>query len=227
MTYTVSQAFDEFRQKLEPLPSETEKIQRRHKYLRETFNNKIKNDGRMHSFLSGSYSRNTQIRPIKDVDIVILFDINEYWDRFKNNPSEMLYFSGEKLKATYPNNVINIQSHSIGIHFKDVPDVDIIPGFIRDYQKNIYLIPDINLENFIQTSPTKHKEIISKHNQKLGGKFIHIIKMMKCWRNKLREESLRKYGIELKIKSFHLEVFLINILKMTISNYAKTIYQVF
>ena len=227
MARTVSQAFDEFRQNLEPLKSEIEKIITRHTYIREKFSNKIKNDGRKHSFLSGSYSRKTLIRPINDVDIVILFDIDEYWDRFKNNPSELLYFTGKKLKETYPDKKVIVQSHSIGITFKDLPNVDIIPGFIKDYEKEIYLIPNYDLNNFIETSPSKHKDIISNHNQKLGTKFIHIIKMMKCWRNKLREESPRKYGFELKFKSFHLEVFLKNLLKRTTSNYAKDIYQVF
>ncbi len=181
----------------------------------------------MHSFLSGSYSRNTQIRPINDVDIVILFDIEEYWDQFKNNPREMLNFTGEKLKETYPDKDIIIQSHSIGIKFKDLPDVDVIPGFIKDYNKEIYLIPNFKLNNFIETSPTKHKAIISRYNQNLGDKFIHIIKMMKCWRNKLIKESMSKSGIELKFKSFHLEIFLMNILKSRFSNYAKAIQQVF
>lgn len=181
----------------------------------------------MHSFLSGSYSRNTQIRPINDVDIVILFDIEEYWDQFKNNPRGMLNFTGENLKETYPDKDIIIQSHSIGIKFKDLPDVDVIPGFIKDYNNEIYLIPNFNLNNFIETSPTKHKAIISRHNQNLGEKFIHIIKMMKCWRNNLVKESVSKYGIELKFKSFHLEIILMNILKNRFSNYAKAIQQVF
>ncbi|MHA1987875.1 MAG: SMODS domain-containing nucleotidyltransferase [Promethearchaeota archaeon] len=227
MATTVSQAFDEFRQKLEPSKSEFEKIIRRHKYIREKFSNKIKNDGRKHSFLSGSYSRNTLIRPINDVDIVILFDIDEYWDQFKNNPSELLYFTKKKLEETYPDKKIIVQSHSIGIIFEEPPNVDIIPGFINNYENEIYIIPNYDLNNFIKTSPSKHKEIMSNHNQKLESKFIHVIKMMKCWRNKTREESLRRYGLELKFKSFHLEIFLKNLLKKTTSNYARDIYQVF
>ncbi len=227
MVNTVSQAFEKFRQDLEPLQSEKQAIIKRHTYIRETFSNKIENDGRKHSFLSGSYSRNTLIRPISDVDIVILFDIDEYWGEFKNNPTEMLKLTKEKISETYSDKKIKIQSHSIGIEFSNPPDVDIIPGFIKDYEKDIYFIPDINLREFIMTSPTKHKEIITSHNKLIGGKFIHIIKMFKCWRNKLKDECWSKYGMELKLKSFHLEVFLMNILGTNFSNYAKEFYQVF
>lgn len=227
MAKTVSQAFEEFRENLEPLESELDNIITRHTFIREKFSNKIKNDGRKHSFLSGSYSRSTLIRPVNDVDIVILFDIDEYWEDFRNNPSELLHFAMEKLKETYPDKKIVLQSHSIGISFKEPPDIDIIPGFIKNYEQEIYLIPNYEVNNFIETSPSRHKSIISNYNKKLGGRFIHIIKMMKCWRNKLRKESISKFGYELNFKSFHLEVFLMNLLKSSSANYARDIYYVF
>ncbi|MHA1456123.1 MAG: SMODS domain-containing nucleotidyltransferase [Promethearchaeota archaeon] len=221
MPSTVNEAFDEFRRSLEPTESEKENIQTRHSFLRQTFNNKIWNDPRVHSFLSGSYARKTQIRPINDVDIIILFNIEEYWDEFRYNPKALLNFSAEKLRETYPNQKIIIQSHSIGIEFSSQPNVDVIPGFIEDYEEEILLIPDYDYNSFIQTSPTLHKAILSEANKKLGNKLIPLIKMMKCWRNKI------KYETKIKFKSFHLEVFLMNILISEFRNYPQGIYQVF
>ena len=224
---TVPQAFDLFLQKLEPKKTSKDAIKKRHIFIRDTFSKKIFNDGRKTSILSGSYARNTQIEPINDVDIIIFFSKEEYWENFESNPIELLLFTQKLIQQTFPDQDKQIQSHSIGIKFQSIPDVDIIPAFIQDNDNEIFIIPDKDLGCYIETSPPTHKKFISNHNELIGKKFIPLVKMMKCWRNKLKREGLNKYGMELKIKSFHLEVFLMNIIQSNFTGYSQCLYSVF
>jgi len=198
MAKTVSSAINEFLKEIEPTESDREKIIKRHEYIRKTLRGKIRNDGRKPDFLSGSYARHTQIRPVNDVDIMVIFDQEEYWDRFKSNTNEFLSFVENLLQETYPNSEIRIQSHSIGIKFKEIPDVDIVPSFLIDFDKEIYLIPNYDNNIYVNTSPPTHQALISKHNKHLDQKFIPLIKLIKKWRD----------NNDVKFKSFHLEVFI-------------------
>ena len=203
MASTVNQAFNDFLKEIEPHESEKKKIVKRHQYIRETLREKIKNDNRKSDFLTGSYARHTQIRPINDIDIIITFDRNEYWGKYGNNPKLFLSYLKRKLKEIYPNSEFRTQTHSIGINFSEAPNVDVVPAFIIDYENEIYQIPDREFTRYIETSPPKHQELISNFNTRLNQKFIPIIKILKKWRQ----------TNDIKLKSFHLEVFCMQIFK--------------
>ena len=209
MVSTVNQAFNDFLKDIEPNDTEKEKIIKRHQYIRESLRGKIKNDNKKPDFLSGSYARHTQIRPINDVDIMVTFDRNEYWDKYGNNPQLFLSFLKRKLREIYPNSDLRTQTHSIGLTFSEVPNVDVVPAFIIDYKQDIYQIPDKDFTRFKETSPPKHQELISDNNKNLNQKFIPIIKTLKKWRQ----------NNNINFKSFHLEIFCINIFKNPFGNY--------
>lgn len=203
MVSTVNQAFNDFLKEIEIKESEKEKIIKRHQYIRERLRGKIKNDSRKPDFLTGSYARHTQIRPINDIDIMVTFDNDEYWEKYGNNPQLFLSFLKRKLREIYPSSELRTQTHSIGLIFSEVPNVDVVPAFIIDDKLEIYQIPDKEFTRFIKTSPPKHQELISRYNSFLNQKFIPIIKILKKWRE----------NNDINLKSFHLEVFCMNIFK--------------
>jgi len=209
MATTVSNAFAEFSKNIEPTQNEIDRMIRRHQYIREKLRNKIYNDPRKLDFLSGSYKRHTQIRPINDVDIMIVLDYERYWQDFGMNPLKLLRFLKKILGETYPSVEMRIQTHSIGLEFKEIPEVDIVPSFLINEKEEIYIIPDKEFSVYIKTSPVKHEKIISDHNKKLKQKFIPLIKILKKWRD----------NNNINFKSFHLEVFSMSILTKQFQNF--------
>ncbi len=209
MTSTVNQAFNDFLKEIEPNDSEKEKIIKRHQYIRESLRGIIKNDNRKPDFLTGSYARHTQIRPINDIDIMVTFDRDEYWVKYGNKPQLFLSYLKRKLREVYPNSDIRTQTHSIGLDFNEAPNVDVVPAFIINYEEQIYQIPDRKFTRFIRTSPPRHQELISNFNARLNQKFIPVIKILKKWRQTNK----------INLKSFHLEVFCMDIFNAPFGNF--------
>lgn len=209
MANTVSQAFSEFQQNLEPTETDRDKIIRRHDFIRARLRGKIINDGRIPDFLIGSYVRHTQIRPVNDVDIMVVFDSDSYRERYASTPQNFLRYLKLKLREIFPETKLRTQPHSIGLKFTQSPDVDIVPAFLEDYENEVFVIPDKDFIEYIETSPKQHQRIITEHNQFLQNKFMRIVKMLKKWRD---------YN-EIELKSFHLEIFTMNVLNRPFINY--------
>ena len=66
---TIRQAFQEFLQTLELTDKEQERASEQHPRVREALQQRLDVDD---NFLSGSYKRNTAIRPLNDIDLFIV-----------------------------------------------------------------------------------------------------------------------------------------------------------
>src|SRR3989442_6230395 len=91
---TVSEAFDTFRQRLELSPTEQKNASRRHYEVRDCICAEF--DAEPH-FLTGSYSRHTKTKPLKDVDIFFcLIGKDKHW---RNKPPQEVLGKFEKCLA--------------------------------------------------------------------------------------------------------------------------------
>lgn len=201
MARTVNIAFNEFAKAIEPNDNEKKQIMDRHEKIRGEIGDFIKLDKRLPHFLTGSYKRKTLIHPANDVDVMLVLDREAYWDKFNDAPRKLLEFMKRQLKKIYGQTEMRIQTHSIGLLFRNGPTVDIVPGFMINEEKRIFQIPNKEFEEYIKTSPDQHQELISEHNKKYSN-FIKIVKMIKIWKKKLKQSSMN----QLKLKSFHIEI---------------------
>ena len=205
MPTTISAAFEQLKKNLEITELQKTTISERQQNVREAIERELKV---LDSFLTGSYSRNTMIAPLKeaDVDIFIVLDVSYY---AQDGATRILDRVKSVLKKTYPKTPdISRNGQAVTIQFTDFL-VDVVPGFYR--QGGGYLIPNSLTNSWISTDPKKHVEIISEANAKHGGDFIPLVKMIKAW-NK---------NIDHYFRSFHLEVLLYQVLtNVTISDYS-------
>ncbi|NQT56413.1 MAG: nucleotidyltransferase [Desulfobacteraceae bacterium] len=144
----------------------------------EIFGEWLKDD-----FLSGSYKRDTAIRPrIKngdsdrpDVDIIVV----TYHD-LSDDPIEVVDLLYEALSDKYSE--IRKQARSIGI-FTPTADMDVVP-IIEPWDDGNYWIPDRReqAQDWIETNPPRHTEWTIEINDKSNGRFKPLVKMMKWWR---------------------------------------------
>lgn len=164
------------------------------------------------SFLSGSYSRQTLIAPLKqaDIDIVVVLDPKYFhnYNRQNGGQAGLLDLLKRVLKKTYQNTPdISRNGQAVTIQFTDFV-VDVVPAFNR--QGGGYLIPNSITQAWLSTDPKKHVEIWSAANQSHNADLVPLMKMLKAW-NRATNTFLR---------SFHLETMALQILdNVTISDF--------
>jgi hypothetical protein len=175
--------FNEFLSDIEPSSTTKQNASSSHTTLREYLadhENFI--EFHVRTFLSGSYKRDTAIRPRKkngdterpDVDIIV--ETNHTLD---DNPADLVDLLYKTLKKRYSN--IRRQSRSVGIGTSKA-DMDVVP-IIAPYGNGGQLyIPDRKLEQWLKTNPPEHTQWTIDTNAKSEGRFKPLVKMMKWWR---------------------------------------------
>lgn len=200
---TIAEAFQNFRSNLEPTASETNDAARRQKKIRSQVEASI---SVADSFLTGSYARHTAVRPLKDVDIMVVLDHDErsYLDKA---PSAILDRVSDVLEPHYPGRVTR-QDRSVMVEFgvtivNDTSDrvvsVDVVPAF-PDAEH--YVIPDTRTGQWMATNPKIHQQLATACNQDLSGHWVPMVKMIK----KANSHAAERMGAKPVKPSFLLEV---------------------
>jgi|GEM_PF-248184 len=180
MLLTVAEAFTKFRSNLEPTSSEATDASRRQTKVRQQVGAEL---AVADSFLTGSYARNTAVRPLKDVDIMVVLGDDErgYLDQV---PSNILNKTRDILEAHYPGRV-STQARSVTVKFgtkvvNDTADkvvaIDVVPAFIDG---DNYKIPDTRASTWMSTNPKVHKQLATSCNTDLSGHWVPMVKMIK------------------------------------------------
>jgi hypothetical protein len=209
MATTIQQSFLKLKQNLEITDLQEATVSTRQKNVREVMEAGI---NILDSFLTGSYSRQTLIAPLKEADIDIFFVLDSkyfyHYDGKNGGQAGLLDWVKSILLKTYtltPD--ISRNGQAVTIRFTDFV-VDVVPGFNR--QGGGYLIPNSINQNWISTDPKKHVEIMAAANKQHNGDLIPFLKMVKAW-----NKNNSKY-----FSSFHLEILALQILNgVTISDF--------
>lgn len=175
------QQFIDMLKDIEPALSTVDACSSAHRTLRsaleadETFKKLL-----VTSFLSGSYKRDTAIRPAyidgvlqrPDVDVIVVTNHTK-----DDRPKDVLDALAKALRdAGYEN--IKVNRRSICVTMKGV-DMDIVP-VIED--GDAYLIPDIELKEWLTTNPPAHTQWTIDVNKEADGRFKPLVKLLKWWR---------------------------------------------
>ena len=209
MAKTIPESFKTFKSNLEITNLQAATVSTRQQSVRAAVENGL---DVLDSFLSGSYSRQTLIAPLKqaDIDIIVVLDPKHFHNYNGQNGGQagLLDLLKGVLKKTYPNTPdISRNGQAVTIQFTDFV-VDVVPAFNR--QDGGYLIPNSITQAWLSTDPKKHVQIWSAANQSHNGDLVPLIKMLKAW-NRMTSTFLQ---------SFHLETMALQILNnVTISDF--------
>lgn len=205
--------FQKLLKDIEPSESTKTSAQSAHKTLRsfledhETFK-----EYHVKTFLSGSYKRDTAIRPRTkegeterpDIDIIVVTN-----HTLKDKPQEVITLLYNTLKGKYPD--IRKQSRSVGITTSTV-DMDVVPIIAPFGTESTLYIPDKKLNCWLKTNPPGHTEWTTKVNTNFNGLFKPTVKLFKWWR---RENPT----IDKKPKGFVLECIAAECMDLNLSQY--------
>jgi len=134
------------------------------------------------SFLSGSYARDTSIRPQTtadgqerpDVDIIVVTNFEE-----TDHPDDVLIEIKDALEDGDDGYTVErINKRSVRVETWQA-DMDIVP-VIEIW--NGYMIADREAGTWTYTNPPKHTRWSSEKNAEFGGRFKRLVKMLKWWR---------------------------------------------
>ena len=179
--HTIPQArFENFLKDIEPSRTTKSNASSAHTELRDFLkNDEDFKDYYQKSFLSGSYCRDTAIRPRAkngqterpDVDIIVVTN-----HTIEDDPKAVVDLLFETLRKKYSN--IRRQARSVGIE-SNKADMDVVPIIPCG---PMYLIPDRKQEEWLLTNPPGHTTWTTRINTFADGRFKPLVKLTKWWR---------------------------------------------
>jgi Second Messenger Oligonucleotide or Dinucleotide Synthetase domain len=204
---STQEAFKKFRSRLELTQREQNDASRRQKEIRAIMDDGFEID---HDFLTGSYSRWTKTKPLKDVDIFCVLKDKERHYRDKH-PSILINAVKSILVIKYSEENVSAQRRSVTVNFgvkevdgetdEKVMSFDVVPAFIKN---DYYEIPDTaNPLGWTSTNPKIHASEATEANKTYSGEWKGLVRMMKAW-NRVYEKPIKP--------SFLIEVMALEVL---------------
>jgi len=150
-----------------------------------------------HSFLQGSLARGTMVSPLKDVDMVVSLDRGEYQHLLDgpHGPDEAMDLLQEALdrglRPTYPGiRFGERKAHALPIEPGDgYPSFDLVPAFETTTDDDDVLIADREDGRWERSNTRELIRVVADANQSVGGKLIHVVRMVKhAVKSKLHEK---------------------------------------
>lgn len=185
-------------------PSQTQKdgAVRSHNYLRDMLCTGQMASRIVDDYLSGSYSRDTAIKPLDDVDIIFVIDPTNWLTGLESllswhpEPSAVLTTFANAIRYRYPVSSVHGQRRSIRLELYHL-DIDVVPAINADSTGDFILIPDKNSGNWIKSSPKRHSDNATAVNRIQNGKFKPLVKLLKHWNGNLPSTaSFKSFAIE-------------------------------
>lgn len=200
---TLQQAISKFLTNLQLSDTQSEKVKRRHKSLRERV--ELFTDFPVEkSILYGSYPRYSQIKPRStdswklDVDVLLIVKHTDAVTKkyFYNNDGGTKLL-GDVFEAIdgYQGLDIELDAPSISVKWKDEKmKIEITPAFRRS--GGGFLIPGrYSWLGWQSTDPISDSSVLSTANSLCDYELKPLIKMLKCW-NRNFHNPLSSFGVE-------------------------------
>ncbi|RKH02097.1 nucleotidyltransferase [Corallococcus carmarthensis] len=197
--WSVRHAVEQFIQSLELTPGQREACNEKQTRLREALQGGL---GAQTTFLSGSYGRNTAIRPLHDIDIFVVLREISLAPHGSGKPLEesqhelLLRVHGVLRKEWTNKEPPHIQRRSINIEFSGKGlDFDVVPAF-KLSGRDAFLIPERGTNRWIQTNPRLHAERCREADRVAGHMLNPLIKTVKHWNREQQSSPLRSFHLE-------------------------------
>lgn len=134
------------------------------------------------SMLVGSWGRDTQVRPPRDIDVLYLLPpsvYHRYQARGGNRQSDLLQEMKDVLLATYPQTRMRGDGQVVVVPFNTIP-IEVVPGF--RCQDGSIIICDTHDGGSYRTSTAEAEAAqLSSSDFAWHGNTRALVRMMKCW----------------------------------------------
>lgn len=182
-------AFEKFDDELKLEPAERKKAQQCHHEIGGILDREEYTEGR---FLQGSFARKTMIKPLRDIDMVVLLrpELRRYVGEelraglltgASGGPQAVMERLEAALRPHYPGAVFDIGKHALGIDFGDGGfKFDVVPAFDTDGgPRSDVLIANTDAGQWQRSNTRELMATVSDRNGACNGRFIHQVRMIK------------------------------------------------
>lgn len=178
--------FDGLLGNIEPSASAVKKAQKAHEDLRELLENDEEiSKAYLGTYLTGSYARNTALKSIKDVDVILLIDL----DHTKTEPDVVVAWLEAALLMHYKK--VRPQGRSVNVVTDSGFDLDVVPSVPFSELDGPVWIPDRDVQTWVGTHPKGQIAFSVERNKSTDGYYKHLVKIFKHWRDRLPREISR------------------------------------
>lgn len=194
---------------IEPTPSQKDGARRSHNYLRDLLDSGQMRARILNSYLSGSYARDTAIRPLDDVDVIFEIDPSAWNTGIFTplpEPGRVLNSVATAIRRRYPSSSVHGQRRSVRLQLNHL-DIDVVPAIPDDAHPAVIRIPDRYSGDWIRSAPQLHSQNATQVNHLRNGKFKPLVKLAKFWNSNLPESA--------RCKSFMVETMAVRIFRET------------
>lgn len=144
------------------------------------------------TYLAGSYARDTAINNIKDVDVILLINLNHS----TNSPDVAVAWVQARLQE-HDYEVVP-QGRSVQVKTDSGFALDVVPSIPIGNRNGPVLIPDRDKKSWVASHPKGQIAFGEEKNKITGGYYKPLVKIMKFWRDRFSNEPA-------KVKSYVLE----------------------
>lgn len=194
---------------IEPTTSQKSGAGRSHNHLRRLLDSGHMSRKIVRSYLSGSYARDTAIRPLDDVDVIFEIDPAGWSTPILSSrppPERVLETFATAIRRRYELSSVFGQRRSVRLELNHL-DVDVVPAIPLSSDSGVIFVPDRNTGSWIKSSPLKHSSNATQVNSRRSGKFKPLVKLAKFWNSNLPDSA--------RCKSFMVETIAIRIFSVT------------
>lgn len=197
---SIEAALRHLARQIEPTAAQKEAASRSYNHLIHLLSQRAFGERIVRPYLSGSYRRNTAVRPIQDIDVVFVIDPGQWPQAMfgfadKPTPSAVLKSFARVLRDEYSTSSTFTQRRSLRlelghVHIDCVPAIE-IPG------SDIIWIGNRRDESWIKSSPKRHHAALSAANAANEKLLVPLIKLLKAWNMGLPVRAhMRSFVIE-------------------------------
>ena len=165
------------------------------------------------SYLTGSYARSTAIKDIKDVDIIVMIDL----DHTKTAPEVVVAWVQSILQNYYTQ--VRAQGRSVGVITPSGFDLDVVPSVAMSNRQGPLWIPDRDAGAWVPSHPKGQIAFGINRNEVTAGYYKHLVKIMKHWRDRLTPSASR-------VKSYILESLVAENIRLKPASYGHEVQQI-
>ena len=155
-------------------------------------------EGTVDALFGGSISKHTYVDGISDVDALVLLNNSELSDK---SPNEVKSFLGDCLRNRYGQNAVHEGALAVTVNVQD-KTIQLLPALRHGEGVKI---AEIDGRNWSKVNPHRFTHALTKANQRLSGKLVPCIKLIKAIVATLPEQR--------KITGYHTESMAINVFK--------------
>ena len=167
------------------------------------------------SLLVGSWGKDTQIRPPRDIDVLFKLPWSVY-QRFEsyggNKQSSLLQEVKSVLEKSYSRTELKADRHVVVVRF-DSYAVEVLPAF-ELANGQFWICDTADGGRYKTVDPEAERRTVSDSNASCAGNTRDLIRMMKCWQG----------WCSVPIKSFWLELLAVNFLESWTHRGKTTLY---